>query len=57
METKYRYTVWLTENGTPVKAFEYTDYEDVQNLIGYMVDGARILEISIHKTEVKSDDK
>ena len=54
---KYKYTVWLTENGQPVKAFEYDDYEDVQNLIGYMVDGTRILEISIHKREVKDDVK
>lgn len=47
---RYEYTVYLLDlNGRPVQSFTYTDYDDVQNLIGYMVDGARCLNITISK--------
>lgn len=49
---KYEYTVWLKVKDS-VTAFTYDNYDDVQNLIGYLVDGARYLEITISKKEVQ----
>ena len=31
----------------------YTDYDEVSNLIGYMVEGTPILNFCIHRTEVE----
>lgn len=52
MNKKYEYTVWLKVKDS-VTAFTYDNYDDVQNLIGYLVDGARYLEITISKKEVQ----
>lgn len=54
---EYRYTIFLLGFDNKItNKFVYTDYDDVQNLIGYMVDGANSLNITIAKEEVKDDE-
>ena len=51
---RYEYTVYLLDaDGNIIKGFDYTDYDEVSNLIGYMVEGTPILNFCIHRTEVE----
>lgn len=52
------YTVYLLDNdGKIIKGFTYTDYDDVSNLIGYMVEGTKVLRFIIDREEVEEDGK
>lgn len=53
---KYKYTIFLIGYDNHVAhKFEFYDYEDVQNIIGYMVDGSKSLNLTIVKEEVKDN--
>lgn len=49
---KTKWTVYLKDNIGYVKMFVYYDYDSVQNLIGYMMEGTTFLSIDINKAEV-----
>lgn len=54
---KCKYNVYLLDGEAHIlERFEYGDYDDVQNLIGYMVDGAKVVTLMISKREVGADD-
>ena len=48
---KYKYNVGLNFKGERIW-FTFDDYDDVQNLIGYMVAGARTVDITIFKEAI-----
>ena len=51
---KYEYTVYLQDaEGNTMKSFTYDDYDSVQNLLGYMVEGSTYLKVVISKKEVR----
>lgn len=61
IKKRYRYAVKLIVSSwsfdvekkvSVVKKFVFDNYDDVQNLIGYMVDGSDSLEITIEKEEI-----
>lgn len=47
---KYHVYLYCAEN---VIKFTYTDYDSVQNLIGYMVEGSPCVKFMISQEEVK----
>ena len=58
---RYRYVVKLIVSSWSIEAekrvsvakkFVFDNYDDLQNLIGYMVDGSDSLEIAIEKEEI-----
>ena len=50
---KYKFTVYLKGyNGETTARFEFDNYDDVQNLIGYMIDGSTSIDIKIYKEAV-----
>ena len=61
IKKRYRYVAklivssWSIEaekKGSIAKKFVFDNYDDLQNLIGYMVDGSDSLEIAIEKEEI-----
>lgn len=49
---KYKWTVHLMEDDQrSLKTLHYDDFDDVQNLIGYIMEGTRIQTFTIMKTE------
>lgn len=61
IKKRYRYAVKLIVSSWSLdvekkvsiaKKFVFDNYDDVQNLIGYMVDGSDALEIEIEKEEI-----
>lgn len=62
---RYRYVVKLIVSSWSIEAekrvsvakkFVFDNYDDVQNLIGYMVDGSDSLEITIGKEEINEQE-
>lgn len=54
---KYKWTVHLLEDGQKsLKVLHYDDYDSVQNLIGYIMEGTRIQMFTIIKSEVKEEE-
>lgn len=62
---RYRYVVKLIVSSWSIEAekrvsvakkFVFDNYDDVQNLIGYMVDGSDSLEITIEKEEINEQE-
>lgn len=49
---KTKWTVYLKDGTGYVKMFVFYDYDSVQNLIGYMMEGTTFLSIDISKQEV-----
>lgn len=45
----YKWTVYLKNAESYVKIFTFYNYDDVQNLIGYMVEGSDFISIDIKK--------
>lgn len=61
IKKRYRYVAKLIVSSWSIdaekkvsvaKKFVFDNYDDVQNLIGYMVDGSDSLEIEIEKEEI-----
>lgn len=61
IKKRYRYVVKLIVSSWSIEAekrvsiakkFVFDNYDDLQNLIGYMVDGSDSLEIAIEKEEI-----
>lgn len=53
---KYKYIVTLQDIQAhePLELLQYTDYDDVQNLIGYLVEGTSApIEFRIRKEEIE----
>ena len=48
---KYKWTVYLKEGTGYVKTFVFDNYDSVQNLIGYMMEGTNFISIDISKKE------
>lgn len=48
----YKWTVYLKNAESYVKIFKFYDYDDVQNLIGYMIAGSDFISIDIKKEVV-----
>ena len=46
---KTKWTVYLKDGTGYVKLFVFYDYDSVQNLIGYMMEGTTFLSIDINK--------
>lgn len=47
-----KFNLELDKTVTLEKEFTFTDYDDVQNIIGYMVDGSKELDIRIKREVV-----
>lgn len=52
MKTKYRWKIYL-KYGDASQLFYYYDYDSVQNLIGYLCEGANMVELTIIKETVE----
>ena len=61
IKKRYRYVAKLIVSSWSIEAekrvsiakkFVFDNYDDLQNLIGYMVDGSDSLEIAIEKEEI-----
>ena len=50
---KYKWTVYIKEVDKYVKMFVFDNYDSVQNLIGYMMEGTDFISIDISKKEEK----
>lgn len=50
--TKYEVTIDI---GYSEKTFTFDDYDSVQNLIGYMVEGSDIVRLSIRKVKTERE--
>lgn len=49
---RYKYTVCLKAVDSYVKLFTFYNYDDVQNLIGYMVEGSDFVSIDIKREAI-----
>lgn len=49
---KYKWTVYMKEGTEYVKMFVFNDYDSVQNLIGYMMEGTTFLSLDIKKEAI-----
>ncbi len=49
---RYKYTVCLKAVDNYVKIFTFYNYDDVQNLIGYMVEGSDFVSIDIKREAI-----
>lgn len=54
MAKKTKYTIYKMDvDGKAYEAYTFDDYDDVQNLIGYMVHGKNINTFIVHRQEVE----
>lgn len=65
IKKRYRYVAKLIVSSWSIdaekkvsiaKKFVFDNYDDLQNLIGYMVDGSDSLEIAIEKEEINEQE-
>lgn len=46
---KIKWTVFIKEGDKYVKLLQYNDYDSVQNLIGYLMEGTEFMSFDIKK--------
>lgn len=49
---KYKWTVYMKDGTGYVKMFVFDNYDSVQNLIGYMMEGTTFLSLDIKKEAI-----